>query len=55
MQADMGRWVVSVLALEPLHLRVIPAWADALVTGIFDRTPEAAPKSQVNRRPTAGP
>jgi hypothetical protein len=29
--------------------------ADALVTGIFDRTLEATPKSRVNRRPAAGP
>ena len=31
----MGQWVVSVLGLEPLHLRVTLAPADALVTGIL--------------------
>ncbi len=34
----MGQWVVSVPGLEPLHLRVTVASADALVTGITDPT-----------------
>ncbi len=50
----MGQWVVSVLSLEPLHLRVTPAPAAGPVTGIFYLTPGAAPKRPVNRRHTAG-